>query len=1773
MEDPKTRPLPLPASISQQALYFLNSNLNSRKHLDGAPVLLSELQTRCDDLDRVLSDLALQLRSNLTRHADHSNRVDSLFVNVRDQLQDIRSSSTQLSSDGGSRRVMVEELQALAKEVARVETVRNYAETALKLDMLVGDIEDAVSSSMNSTLRRQSSTKNSEAMRSVALKHLKSTEDLLSSVSKTHPEWNRLVSAVDHRIDRALAILRPQAIADHRALLASLGWPPPLSTLSSSTSDAERSNDVQNPLFTMKGDLKLQYCESFLALCGLQELQRQRKYRQLGGHYKDVALHQPLWSIEELVNPISVVSQRHFSKWIEKPEYIFALVYKITRDYVDSMDDLLQPLVDEAMLSGYSCREEWIFAMVSSLSTYLAKEIFPMYVDQLNEESVTGIRTHARLSWLHLVDLMIAFDKRVHALAAHSGVLLSLQEDGDMQRLSSLTVFCDRPDWLDLWADIERREALRKLKSQMEDNKNWLSEDQGVTLLPDQEDNKSPLISSAVLQRISSVIDRCRSLPSTSLRSRFVKLTGSPIIHKFLDRLLLRCQEAEGLTALTDDDALTKVALSVNAARYFESVLKEWCEYVFFLEMGLNHGDKLDEEDDPTATGAPGNGIFDEEIERLNEFRIEWVEKLSTVVLRGFDALCRDYIKNKKQWQEKSEEASAQSRSYLTAMDYLHGKMSILEEGLNRIDFTTVWRSLAAGIDKLIFHGLFVGNLKFYNWGVESLSNDLMVLFGVFGAWCSRPQGFFPKISEGLKLLKMANNHVNNKLMREERWLKENGIRHLTAAEIIDNILGGQYQIPWEKQQIESLVGSMACFHDFFARSWKKRSRVARCLERKIRDAAHKAEDVIESYISEHFLAENGGEKLEGSEFISELVRLVEEIKSIQLKVTRLMDSWAGAEEDLRYTHFLPLASSGDYTMIGLQDDSLQLMDRVVGQQSEKLLILPVVGMGGIGKTTLVKNVFKKSIEYPFDVAAWITVSHNYRARDILLGLLESMRRLTNEMLQESDEKLSDCLYKCLKGRRYLIVMDNIWHKQAWDKVKRLFPDDNIGSRVLLTTRESDVATYANSSCHEHHLMRPLNENESWDLLRFKIFGDEERCPAELEKVGQKIARSCKGLPLSIVVISGVLSRAPKTLVEWEPIAKDIYSVLLANGSKCAELLNFSYDRLPHHLKACFLYMGVFPLDSETPISKLITLWVAEGFIKSNCLKSLEEVGEEYFDDLMSANLISVGERRLGGKVKTFVVHDLVREWCLSRALEEKFIHTLNANIYNCQEVISDARRLCILKDSSDETQADIHETIGTFPLIRSLLSQSNPQKKLRCCKLLRVLDLSKVDLADFPRVILDLVHLRYVSLCFKQEQEIYISEDLPDSLRNLQVLIINQRCINSSVHLPQGIWRMPHLRHLQLGKCYFPHPQEGDKNPVLKNLQTLAYVSGWCCMKEFIQGIPNVKKLGIRFEVVDERRVHVSSIRHLGKLHKLEILKCIVEPGSYDNIAMDLTLPRNLKRLTLTGTRISWKEMSIVGSLPNLEILKLKDHACEGSEWEPVEGEFCRLKLLHIDGSDLQHWRAEKEHFPILEHLFLFECKKLEEIPFDFVSLETLERIELDDASPSAVASALQIQAEQQDLGNEVKVCIHEMWQCIDQKREMENKRKEEIERRRIEAEYRRRAEEEERRLKQCHWEEYKSVPVRYDFNLVDFYEQYPSESRADYESVPVWYVDEGTSYEQYPPGRRGDDVSPDTTGDASDHQGGETSTSVQEDAGTGSLLAILAAGLAGAWIYMCNR
>ncbi|PUZ77624.1 hypothetical protein GQ55_1G388300 [Panicum hallii var. hallii] len=670
-------PLPLLPDSNPGVRCFLDGRFRSAADLATAADVEAEIRGRCAELEALVSDLSVCIYEAAAAYSSCREAAGLALRGVRDGLGALKASiSTGVGEEVevGTEKMQFEQLPALASEVARVEMVREYAETALKLDSLVGDVEDAVSFSVTRKLK---------------------------------------------------------SVGDNS-----------------------------------------------------EELQKRRKARQLKGHNVGNQLRQPLWVIEELVNPISTAAQHHFSKWTDKPEFVFALSYKILRDFVDSMDEILQPLVDKAKLIGYSCREEWISGMVIALSSYLAKEIFPKQIELLQESSSSDAGCtpyQARVSWLSLVDLMISFDKRTQDLISGTGLLLTVKDDDNWQRISVLSVFCDRPDWLEVWAEIEKQETLDKLKSAMESEKNWSTRNEGTMLEYGSDDYKSPVISTAVQQSLSLLIDRARPIPSIALRAEFIRMSASPIISEFLGYLLRRCQEAEGLTALADDNALLKVSQSINAARYFESTLTEWCEDVFYLEM------------ENLSVNGEGGCIFQLEINHLKEFRVEWVSKITTVILRAFDSRSRDYLKNKRQWQEKSE-GPAVSRAFIESLDYMQGQLSKLEGGLNALDFVTVWRSVASGVDQLLFSSILTGGTKISNGGVERLQGDLSVLFAVFSAWCLRPEGFFPRLSEGLRLLKLDDQQVRDGVFTDKNWLREHGIRHLTAADTEKVIKNGVYE-------------------------------------------------------------------------------------------------------------------------------------------------------------------------------------------------------------------------------------------------------------------------------------------------------------------------------------------------------------------------------------------------------------------------------------------------------------------------------------------------------------------------------------------------------------------------------------------------------------------------------------------------------------------------------------------------------------------------------------------------------------------------------------------------------------------------------------------------------------------------------------------------------------------------------------------------------------------------------------------------------------------
>ncbi|KAL7115034.1 hypothetical protein ACP275_04G159100 [Erythranthe tilingii] len=355
-----------------------------------------------------------------------------------------------------------------------------------------------------------------------------------------------------------------------------------------------------------------------------------------------------------------------------------------------------------------------------------------------------------------------------------------------------------------------------------------------------------------------------------------------------------------------------------------------------------------------------------------------------------------------------------------------------------------------------------------------------------------------------------------------------------------------------------------------------------------------------------------------------------------------------------------------------------------------------------------------------------------------------------------------------LWGRRYLIVIDDIWSIEAWEEVSRFFPENNNGSRIVVTTRISNVAIHFDSTCIELNF---LDEDKSWKLFCQKAF-DQVGCPSELKDIGKEIINKCKGLPLSICVIGALLGRSNRTQKYWKNIAKDLTSILNSGEDEnCLSILSLSYTYLPAHLKPCFLYMGIFPEDRKIFVSRLIKLWVAEGFIKSNQSQSWEEIARGYLSDLIDRNLVL--NHRLGsnGRIKICKIHDLLRDLCLKVAHKEEFICVME----DTQRGIESGRRIVC---NENFLTANYHEsralhTLQLAPLTRTLVTSIDG--RLPKNRLLRVMSFNKGARKKYLcRHIIDQVNMRY--LAYNKLTRSFPADKLSSSidvLWNLQTIII----------------------------------------------------------------------------------------------------------------------------------------------------------------------------------------------------------------------------------------------------------------------------------------------------------------------------------------------------------------------------------------------------------------
>ncbi|XP_047261979.1 putative late blight resistance protein homolog R1B-16 [Capsicum annuum] len=715
--------------------------------------------------------------------------------------------------------------------------------------------------------------------------------------------------------------------------------------------------------------------------------------------------------------------------------------------------------------------------------------------------------------------------------------------------------------------------------------------------------------------------------------------------------------------------------------------------------------------------------------------------------------------------------------------------------------------------------------------------------------------------------------------------------------------------------------------------------------------------------------------------------------------------------------------------MIGCENEFEMIRDQLTRGTSQ-LDVVSVVGMGGIGKTTLANKIYNDQfILFRFDIRAKATVSQEYCARNVLLRLLSSVsgsRKIDESYEQQDDGQLADRLQKFLKSRRYLIFIDDIWAKEAWDDVKLCFPDCDCGSRILLTTRNMEVAKYA-SSGETLYQMSFLNHDESWNLLRVKVF--EDACfPPEFEKVGKQIALNCKGLPLAIVVIAGLLLKIGKSLDEWKSVSENITSLISTDLEvQCMRVLALSYHHLPHHLKSVFLYFAIFPEDELISVDKLVNLWVAEGF-------SLEQYAEQCLTDLIGRSLIFIHHLSFDGKIKACGMHDVIRELCLREAQNLNFVNAITEDQNSCEQTrhFSTKRRVSVQSELSSfaaNQLATVHHNMARSVLlfIRNP-SNSGIMHELERFKVLRILELASPTLDAFPSCVVDLSLLRYLALTFYSSINDH-DINIPPSISRLQYLetfILKFPKYYGrpkiSFTLPGEIFKMSQLRNLSLDRNNMvPHKYEGT----LRNLQCL---SGWnplYCDYHFTQQVRFLRKL----QICGNQQDYIKSNEMKG-LHdprsfiRLQELKFDGMPHSV--LPPLEAFPKNLMKLALTNTCVNLKDLRILGKLPKLEALKLKFASSNyiGSEWKVAEEGFPQLKFLLLNRLNIKYWRASSDQFPCLERLFLEECLNMDSIPEDFAEITTLQLIDIRMCKESVLNSAEKIQKDVEDnYGGSIEV------------------------------------------------------------------------------------------------------------------------------------------------------
>ena len=576
-----------------------------------------------------------------------------------------------------------------------------------------------------------------------------------------------------------------------------------------------------------------------------------------------------------------------------------------------------------------------------------------------------------------------------------------------------------------------------------------------------------------------------------------------------------------------------------------------------------------------------------------------------------------------------------------------------------------------------------------------------------------------------------------------------------------------------------------------------------------------------------------------------------------------------------------------ELVIYGRDGDKKKIIDLLLTEEAShdetNFQVVPIVGVGGIGKTTLAQHVFQDEVVKEwFSTKAWACVSDDFDVMRISKAILESVTSHPCDFKEYSQVQVK--LREALAGKKFLLVLDDVWNKNygLWVALKTPFAAGKPGSKIILTTRDSDVALMVGPP--EYHRLTPLSDQDCWSVFVKHAFENRDlEAQTNLHSVCERIVTKCKGLPLAARTLGGLL-RSKRREDQWEDILNSKIWDLSDSQSDILPVLRLSYYHLPSHLKRCFTYSALIPKGFEFDEKDLVLLWMAEGLVpQQEQNKQMEDLGAEYFRDLVSRSFFQVSS----SDESRFVMHDLVSDLAQWAAGDTCFQLGNDLNAIKQFKVSKRARHSSYIRGRDGIRKFEVFHTTKRLRTFLSLpflvvhtcyLTSHVLDDLLPELEFLRVLSLSGHYIDTLPDSIGDLKHLRFLNLSFTAIR------NLPQSvcsLYNLQTLLLKGCRLLEG--LPSKLGSLINLRHLDItsASSIKAMPMGIEK---LTNLQTLSNFVMGKDKGSRLSSLANLKSLrgtlcitGLE-NVIDAREAMEANIKDI---NNLEVLLLEWSPGT----------------------------------------------------------------------------------------------------------------------------------------------------------------------------------------------------------------------------------------------------------------------------------------------------